>query len=126
MKCPLTFKGSVSRILRWVLLYINQKLFSSSIVAHHKILILLKGYFAIYKNKIQRMNVPTILDGLHNSRCGNHDHWGYFLSGDILIKLYGRDGTAKSRITLLRFFKGNLIFIYFIILSSRIRVKVMP
>ena len=39
------FKGTVSRELRWVLLYINQKLFSWAIVAHQKILILIKGYF---------------------------------------------------------------------------------
>jgi len=32
-------KGTVSRDLRWVLQYINQKLFSRAIVAHHKILI---------------------------------------------------------------------------------------
>ena len=36
-------KGTVSRDLKWVLLYINRKLFSRAIVAHHKILILLKG-----------------------------------------------------------------------------------
>ena len=28
--------------------------------------------------RIQRMNGPTILDGLHNSRCGNHDSWAHF------------------------------------------------
>ena len=43
------FKGTVSRDLRWVLLYINRKLFSRAIVAHHKILILLKGHFTINK-----------------------------------------------------------------------------
>ena len=31
------FKGTVSRDLRWVLLYINRKLFSRAIVAHNKI-----------------------------------------------------------------------------------------
>ena len=44
-------KGSVSRVLRWVLLYINQKLFSRPIIALHKILILLKGQFTIYKKQ---------------------------------------------------------------------------
>ena len=43
--CP--FKGTVSRDLRWVLLYINRKLFSRAIVAHHTILILLKGHCTI-------------------------------------------------------------------------------
>ena len=43
-------KGSVSRVLRWVLLYIIQKLFSRPIIASHKILTLLKGQFTIYKN----------------------------------------------------------------------------
>ena len=32
------FKGSFSRVLRWVLLYINQKLFLRPIIASHKIL----------------------------------------------------------------------------------------
>ena len=36
-------KGTVSRELRLVLLYINRKLFWRAIVGHHKILILLKG-----------------------------------------------------------------------------------
>ena len=42
-------KGTVSRILRLVLLYLNQKLFSGRIFAWHKILSLLKGQFTIYK-----------------------------------------------------------------------------
>ena len=41
-------KGSVSRVLRWVLLYIIQKLFSRPIIASHKILTFLKGQFTIY------------------------------------------------------------------------------
>ena len=45
------FKGTVSRDFHWVLLYINRKLFSRAIVAHHKILILLKGHFTIYKRR---------------------------------------------------------------------------
>ena len=74
------------------------------------------------------MNGPTILDGLHNSRC---DFWAYFLSGVILIKHYAIVGTAESRITLLRFpkFKGNLVLTNCAIRgasSSRIMVKVMP
>ena len=44
-------KGSVSRVLRWVLLYINGKLFSRPIIALHKILTLLKGQFTIYKKQ---------------------------------------------------------------------------
>ena len=47
-------KGTVSRELRWVLQYINQKLFSRAIVAHHKILILLKGILCNVQKKIQR------------------------------------------------------------------------
>ena len=41
-------KGTVSRELRPMLLYIIQKLFSRSIVASLKIFILLKGQFAMY------------------------------------------------------------------------------
>ena len=44
-------KGSVSRDLRWVLLYINQKLFSRPIIASHKILTFLKGQFTIDKKQ---------------------------------------------------------------------------
>ena len=43
------FKGSVSLVLRWVLLYMNGKLFLRPIIASHKILTLLKGQFTIYK-----------------------------------------------------------------------------
>ena len=43
------FKGTVSRELRLMLLYIIQKLFSRPIVASHKIYILLKGQSAINK-----------------------------------------------------------------------------
>jgi len=50
---------------------INQKLFSRAIVAYHKILIFIKGTLHNQQKKIQRMNGPTILDGLHNSRCGS-------------------------------------------------------
>ena len=46
-----SFKGSVSRVLRWVLLYINQKLFSRPIIALHKIFTLLKGQLTIYKEQ---------------------------------------------------------------------------
>ena len=41
-------KGSVSRVLRRVLLYIIQKLFSRPIIASHKILTFSKGQFTIY------------------------------------------------------------------------------
>jgi len=36
--------------LRWVLLYINPKFFPRADFANHKILVLLKGHFTIYKN----------------------------------------------------------------------------
>ena len=39
--------GTVSQDLMWALLYTKRKLFSRAIVAHHKILILLKGHFTI-------------------------------------------------------------------------------
>jgi len=45
------FKGSVSRVLRWVLLYIIQKLFSRPIIASYKILTILKGQFTINKKQ---------------------------------------------------------------------------
>ena len=45
----LKFKGRVQQKLRPMLLYINQKLFSRPIIAVHKILILLKGHFTIFK-----------------------------------------------------------------------------
>ena len=42
---------------------------SKAIVSHHNILILLiKGTLHNQQKKIQHMNGPTILDGLHNSR----------------------------------------------------------
>ena len=44
-------KGTFSRDLSWVLLYIIKKLFSRASVAHHKSLILLKGHVIIYKQK---------------------------------------------------------------------------
>ena len=44
-------KGSVSRVLRWVLLYINQKLFLRPIVTSHKIFTFLKGQFTINKKQ---------------------------------------------------------------------------
>ena len=43
-----SFKGTFSWKLRWALLFVNRKLFSRSLGAHHKILILLKGHLAIY------------------------------------------------------------------------------
>ena len=52
------------------MLYINQKFFSRAMVAHHKIQILLKGHFTIYKEDpassiltaLQFQIVSTILD----------------------------------------------------------------
>jgi len=49
--CYCLFKWSVSRVLRWVLLYINQKLFSRPIIASHKILTFLNGQFTINKKQ---------------------------------------------------------------------------
>jgi len=46
-----SFQRSSSRVLRWVLLYINRKLFSRPIIALHKILNLLNGQFTIYKKQ---------------------------------------------------------------------------
>ena len=44
-------KGSVSRILRWVLLYINRKLSLRFLFTSHKILSLLQDQFTIYKKQ---------------------------------------------------------------------------
>ena len=46
-------KGIVSRELWLVLLHINGKLFLRAGDAHHEILILLMGHFAIYKKIVQ-------------------------------------------------------------------------
>ena len=46
----LLFKGTVSREVKWVLLYVNQKLFSRAGDGHHKILILLTEDFSSFKN----------------------------------------------------------------------------
>ena len=48
MKFLLQVKGSVSRVLRWVLQYINRMLSLWPIIAWHKILSLSKGQFTIY------------------------------------------------------------------------------
>jgi len=45
------------------LLYINRKLFSSLNLNF------IKGTLHTQQKKFQRMNSPTILDGLHNARC---------------------------------------------------------
>ena len=70
------FKETVSRELRRVLLNINWKLFSRAILAHRKNFNFVKGTLHNQQKKIQRMNGPTILDRLHNSRCGNHKGCG--------------------------------------------------
>jgi len=60
--------GTVSRELRWVLLYINRKLFSRAIVTHHNFFYFVKGTLHNQQKKIQLMNtlqfqiVWTILD----------------------------------------------------------------
>ena len=63
----------------------------------------IKGILHNQQKKIQHMNDPTILVGLHNSRRSNHNLWVYFLSENILIKHYSVVGTAEPRIGLLRF-----------------------
>ena len=57
-------KGTVSRELRWVLLYINRKLFSRAVVGRRKIVILLKGHLTFYKRRssIRTALQFTILD----------------------------------------------------------------
>ena len=56
------------------------------------------------------MNGPTILDGLHNSRCGNHDGSAYFLSENINKALwYSRDSRIQNYTTEIpEFFKVTL------------------
>jgi len=51
MKKTQTKKSHATVPLRWILLYINWKLFSRVIVGHHKMLILLKGHFTINKRR---------------------------------------------------------------------------
>ena len=63
-----------------VLPYFNQKLFSRADVAHHKILILLKGHFTIYKVQYS-LAIP---DCLNDFRCRKNVCLAYSLSGDIL------------------------------------------
>ena len=57
-----SLKGTVSRELRWVLLYINRKLFSRAIVAHHNFFYFIKRTLYNQQKKIQHMNGSTILD----------------------------------------------------------------
>ena len=61
-------KGSVSRVLRWVLLYIDWKLFSRPIITSHKILTLLKGQFTIYK---KQAGAPLFSDMVLSRQCWN-------------------------------------------------------
>ena len=78
-------KGTVSRELRWVLLYINRKLFSRAIVGRHKILILLKGHFTINKRRsslwtaLQFLMVCKILDP--EVLCTHNSRWRHYLQG---------------------------------------------
>ena len=46
----------------------------------------IKGTLHNQQKKIQLMYGPTILDGLHNSRCSNHDCWAYFFIREHLNK----------------------------------------
>ena len=57
---------TVSQELRWILQFLCKKLFSRADVALHKILILLKGHFTIYRKK-------------QSSVCGAHCWFGIFL-----------------------------------------------
>ena len=67
-------KGTVSRDLRWILLYINRKLFARAIVAHHKMLILLKGHFTIK------------IEDLASERLGN-SRWSaqFYIDGAVFV-----------------------------------------
>ena len=66
----LTIKGTVSRELRPMLLYIIGKLFSRPIVALLKIFILLKGQFTMYIHKtLQRKLSWVILLCLYHVAC---------------------------------------------------------
>ena len=108
-------KGTVSWELRWVLLYINRKLFSRAIVAHHKIFILLNGYFSIYKRKSsvwtaqQFQMVCTILDAANTfGGCifiREHLNKALLYSQDFVIRNYATEipelleTTSYSQIT---------------------------
>jgi len=61
-----SFKGSVSQILRWVLLYINRKLSLRPIIALLKILSLLKGQFPNYK---KQSGEPLYCDMVSSRQC---------------------------------------------------------
>ena len=50
--------------MRIKVLYINQKLFSRAVIAHHKILIFVKVFLHNLQKKFQHINGPTTLDGL--------------------------------------------------------------
>ena len=52
-------KGSVSRDLRWVLLYTNRNLSLRPFIGSQKILSLLKGYFTIY---VKQAGAPLYYD----------------------------------------------------------------
>jgi len=72
------FKGSISRILRWVLLFIDRKAFSRPILASHKILSLLKGQFTNYK---KQAGAPLYSDIVlsrqycNRGKCGITQYW---------------------------------------------------
>ena len=67
------FKGSVSRVLRWVLLYIDQKLFSRPIIAAHNIFTFLKGQFTINK---KQAGAPLYYDMVLSSQYWNRRKMG--------------------------------------------------
>ena len=57
------------------------------------------------------MNGPTILDGLHNSRCSKHDHWACFFIREHLNKAlrYSQDSRIQNYATKgPEFFKATL------------------
>jgi len=60
----ISFKGTVSQELRWVLLYINQKLFSRADVSHNKNFNFIKGPLQNFKkcpfNRIQILRWATL------------------------------------------------------------------
>jgi len=80
-----SFRDTV--LLRWVLLYINQSLFKGYCRPSSNFYFII-GTLHTQQKKIQRMNSPINLDGLHNSRCSNHNRWEYFFMREHLIKAF--------------------------------------
>ena len=90
---PIIIKGSVSRVLRWVLLYIIQKLFSRPILTSHKIFTFLKGQFTITKNQAGATLNYDMVYGcfgnieIHNSPSERYDITEKYLYTILLVFL---------------------------------------